>query len=151
MLKLAVILDEGISTGGGFQQSLNATLLTEKLNKSLNIVYITTVKSNVACLASIGINSSFYRYSFLHLLFRFIRLSPLFNKILTKSFSFLPFSPLEHYLLSRNVDLVYFVTPTTLAYDLSILNYIYTVYICGKKNFIDIYIYIQFYDIRLIM
>jgi glycosyltransferase involved in cell wall biosynthesis len=57
--------------------------------------------------------------------------------MLTKFLPLLPFSPLEHYLLSLKIDLVYFVTPTTLAYDLSCLNYIYTVWDLSHRDDVE--------------
>ena len=47
-IKMAVIIDQKIFAGGGYQQSLNAAFSTLKLNKDLvDVVFYTLTKSNV--------------------------------------------------------------------------------------------------------
>ena len=65
-IKLAVILDQTITSGGGFQQSLNAVLLINKLQKKINIdiIFFTTLKENINLLLEYGIRFNYINVSF---------------------------------------------------------------------------------------
>lgn len=135
-IRLAVIFDQRISAGGGYQQALNAALVTTELNdEAFTIVYYTTVEDNVSTLASYGIQAELIRYSRVQTAFN--RLRSVVNGML----SFKPLksckysSPFENYLTQRQIDLVYFLAPSSLARDLKKINYVITVWdLCHRDD-----------------
>ena len=55
-INFAVVINQQISIGGGYQQALNAALLTRNLSPNLvNLFYFTTVRDNVQALSEVGI------------------------------------------------------------------------------------------------
>ena len=57
-IRLAVIFDMQIRVGGGYQQALNAALLTRELPNSLvDVVYFTTLRENIETLQTFGIKA----------------------------------------------------------------------------------------------
>ena len=63
-IQLAVVFDQHISVGGGYQQSLNAALLTRDLPDDLvEVTYFTTLKENVYTLSTYGINATLINLS----------------------------------------------------------------------------------------
>ena len=112
-IKVAVILDQKIKVGGGYQQSINAALLASNLPKEIaTIRYYTLIKEDIDNLNSYGINVKFLRLKLINrILFRIegnqrYRLLKYFLNI------FLKFDFLERILAKDNIDLVYFLSPT---------------------------------------
>ena len=65
-IRLAVVFDSHIRTGGGYQQALNASLLTRELPSSLaEVYYFTTLPENVTTLENYGIAATLIRVSFI--------------------------------------------------------------------------------------
>ena len=63
-IQLAVVFDQHISLGGGYQQSLNAALLTRDLPDDLvEVSYFTTLKENVYTLSTYGISATLINLS----------------------------------------------------------------------------------------
>ena len=135
-IRLGIIFDQTIKSGGGYHQALNSALLTKKLPKELvEVVFFTTFKENLKMLASHGIQAKIINLSF----FEKIR-DKLRKKILDKHiFKFIKkiekFSPFEKKLIDNKIDLVYFLSPTSLALSLEKLNYITTLWdLCHRDN-----------------
>jgi glycosyltransferase involved in cell wall biosynthesis len=128
-IRLAVVFDQHIQTGGGFHQSLNAILIVSSLPKSLvEPFFFTTIKENVDTLAGHNIKAALIRLTPLHKLLSLLRRC-LFSLPLPQFFcKLLAHSPLELYLLERGIDLVYFLAPTYLALELDTINYIATLW-----------------------
>ena len=65
-IKLAVIIDQKISSGGGYQQSINAAMIAKKIPINLaDVVFYTTVKENIKTLKDFNIEANFINFSFL--------------------------------------------------------------------------------------
>ena len=65
-IKLAIIFDQPIRGGGGFQQAINAALLTYNIPAdTAKTIFFTTLKENVTILAEYGITADYLKYSFL--------------------------------------------------------------------------------------
>lgn len=135
-LRLAVIFDQPIYSGGGYQQSLNAALLTRKLPPQLaEPIFFTTRIENISSLAEYGIDAMHLRLS------RFPRLRSRLSKFIERlkflgaASRFLSIDPFEKHLLDFDIDLVYFISPNGLARRLDRLNYITTVWdLCHRDD-----------------
>jgi len=136
-IRLAVIFNQPISLGGGYQQSLNAALLTCKLSTKLaQPIYFTTNKEDIVSLHEHGIEA-FYLNPWSVPRFLRARLRYLLGrlKFLGNSRFFLFLDCFEKQMLDRNVDLVYFISPDSSAKNLSRLNYIATVWdLCHRDE-----------------
>ena len=63
-IRLAVIFDQMVKSGGGYQQALNSALLTKELPKdSVEVVFFTLFKENVQTLAAHGIQAKVINFS----------------------------------------------------------------------------------------
>lgn len=127
-IKLAVFLDQHFYAGGGYQQSLNAALLTKRIPPDVCMpFFFTTVASNVTVLRSYGVEV------------RYLPL-PKWRRAVLKFRSLITWSPalrllhrwlgenfIERFFACHGIDLVYFTSPSELARDLERLNYIFTV------------------------
>jgi glycosyltransferase involved in cell wall biosynthesis len=135
-IRLAVIFDQQIKTGGGYQQALNAALLTRQLSpERVKPVYFTTLKGNIETLSSYGIEALYLRLSLVEKVWMHLRSlfqhPKLFN-ILQRIESLNAF---EISLFQQKIDLVYFLSPSVLACYLERLNYITTVWdLCHRDD-----------------
>ena len=65
-LKIGVIFDQHAGVGGGYQQSINAALLANKLsNDSIDVIFFTTFKENIKLLSTFGIKAHLLNISFI--------------------------------------------------------------------------------------
>ena len=104
-LRVAIIFDQQLDAGGGYQQAINAALIANKISNELaNVFFFTTIEENINILSSYGINTKFikitnfakiknyFRKNFLNTHFlKFIKKIEkysLFEKNITKQFSF---------------------------------------------------------------
>lgn len=135
-IRLGVIFDQRITVGGGFQQSLNAVLLTKKIQSSIaEVYYFTTYSENIILLQEHGISSTLLKLSKFQKTLQYLR-----RRI--RSIRFLKFlqvilgrPPIEKVLFEKQIDLVYFLSPSAWANDLEELNYIITVWdICFRDQ-----------------
>jgi len=135
-IKVAVILDQKIKVGGGYQQSINAALLASHLPKELaTISYYTIIKEDINNLNSYGMNVKLLRLNLINRLL--LRIEANQRYLLLKYFlnTFLKFDFLERILAKDKIDLVYFLSPTKLALFLDKTNYIYTVWdLCHRDH-----------------
>lgn len=135
-IRLGVIFDQQIGTGGGYQQALNAALLVKQLSADLvEPIYFTTLKENTRTLLEYGINAihldlSLYDIAWIYFL-RFIQSGHIIKiiKYLSRQ------NPFERALNKQKIDLVYFLSPSSRAIDLEKLNYITTVWdLCHRDD-----------------
>ena len=76
-LNIAVLFEENIKSGGGYNQSLNSALLTKSVDpKIAKFTYITTHKDNTKNLKEYGIDSITYRSNYFSELFTIPLLGP---------------------------------------------------------------------------
>ncbi len=135
-IRLGVIFDQLVHSGGGYQQALNSALLTQELPKDLvDVVFFTFFSENVSILSSYGIKAKVLNFSFFEKLrnrFRgHIKNKELFNLI--KKIE--KHSPFEKKLINNGIDLVYFLSPIGLHQSLEELNYISTLWdLCHRDE-----------------
>ena len=64
-IRLGVIFDQQVKSGGGYQQALSSALLTQKLPKELvEVVFFTLFEENVPILATYGVKAEVINLSF---------------------------------------------------------------------------------------
>lgn len=135
-IRLGVIFDQQVRAGGGYQQALNAALLTRELSKELvEVIFFTTLEENIDMLATHGIEAKIIRLSFfaktrayLRMRIADVRLHKFIQQIDLHS-------PLEKQLIEQKIDLVYFLSPSSWAQSLEKLNYITTVWdLCHRDD-----------------
>jgi glycosyltransferase involved in cell wall biosynthesis len=135
-IRLAVVFDQHIRTGGGYQQALNAALLTQKLPSDIcEPIFFTTREETVATLAGQGVQAELIRLSFVQKVRTYLRrlfTDSLFFRLIR---FFERYSSFERLLVSRRIDLVYFLAPSDWARDLDEINYNTTVWdLCHRDD-----------------
>ena len=135
-IRLGVIFDQQVKSGGGYQQALSSALLTQKLPKELvEVVFFTLFEENVAVLATYGIKAEFINLSFFEKIrnkFRAEITNRYFFKLIKKIEEY---SPFEKKLNEYQIDLVYFLSPICLQQSLEKLNYITTLWdLCHRDE-----------------
>jgi glycosyltransferase involved in cell wall biosynthesis len=135
-VRLAVLFDQQVHAGGGYQQALNAAFLVARLPKGMvETVYFTTLRENLETLANLGFEAKLIE---LNLLSRaWVRLRAwLGNYFTLKIFKiFQKTNSLENYFKKNNIDLVYFLSPNGYARSLEETNYITTVWdLCHRDD-----------------
>jgi glycosyltransferase involved in cell wall biosynthesis len=135
-IRLGLVIDQDITVGGGYQQSLNAILLASKLPAELaEVICFCTHKANVASIKKYGINAHHLRITVLEMVLMRIRrfvLEPRISSIVSR---IIGDNILDKKFSNRGVDLVYFLSPSGLAIDLDKTNYITTVWdLCHRDH-----------------
>ena len=134
-IRLAVFFDQQIRAGGGYQQALNAALLTRELPAELvDILFFTTLKENISALSKYGIKAKLIRLTLFDKALIYFRRLALHQSLLKVIRRINRFTPFEKYFFDENIDLVYFLVPTPLARDLEELNYITTVWDLSHRD-----------------
>lgn len=128
-VRVAVLLDDHISIGGGFQQSLNAALLIQHIEPSLvSPVFFTTHRDNIHILEKFGINAHYLGFSWFERrrldCRRFLRSFHL-TRLIRKSVGL---NVLESRLKRHSIDIVYFLSPSFYARDMESLNFIFVLW-----------------------
>jgi len=128
-IRLAIIFDQEIHVGGGYQQALNAALIAKKIPEDLaEVLFFTTIRENLETLLSYGINAKIINISFFAKIKNYIRNEVRNIRILKIIRFFEKYSMFEKKLLDNKIDLIYFLSPSNLAQSLEELNYITTVW-----------------------
>lgn len=134
-IRLAVIFDQEIRGGGGYQQALNAAMLTLTIPSDIcEPIFFTTLEENVNTLSDCGIQANLIQFSFLmraHTYLRRLITDARFFKLLKR---LKRYSHFEKLLVERKIDLVYFLAPSSWAYDLDETNYITTVWDLSHRD-----------------
>ena len=134
MFKLGVIFDQHAGVGGGYHQAINAALLAKQLSKNnVDVIYFTTYKDDIKLFSKFGIKLNYLNFNFydkfvssLKKNFNHPRLLYLFKKVFRGS-------KFENILKKKNINLVYFLSPSSLAQELDELNFIITVWDLNHK------------------
>jgi len=128
-IRLGVIFDQHILSGGGYQQNLNDALLVRDLPVGLaEVIFYTTLQENVTVLAGYGIDAKCLCLSPFEKFTDYIRRHVSSSRLNTLVRMLQRFSNFEKILINNQIDLVYFLSPSILARSLENLNYITTVW-----------------------
>ncbi len=134
-IRLAVIFDQLLRVGGGYQQALNVSIQINKINNFYTPVYFTLYSQNVSILKEYGIDVTHIKISKFNralLKIRSLIYSEFFLDYIQKLFGFNKF---EKYLLNKNIDLVYFLSPSNWSNYLENLNFIITIWdLCHRDE-----------------
>lgn len=132
-MKIAAYLDQELHLGGGFQHSLNAMIQMERVCAGLyDFAIYTPVKTNVEILKSLNLKAVYYSPTVSDKVLSYISWSGI-SGLFQKRIQFLP--SLEKRLIRDGVDLVYFVSPSSAALSLQLLNYIWTLWDVCHRDF----------------
>ena len=75
-IRVAIIFDQQIHAGGGYQQSLNASLLVKQLSEELvEPIYFTIFKENITILSKFDIEAQFLNITLFEKFWARIRIS----------------------------------------------------------------------------
>ena len=135
-IKLAVIFDQVLSVGGGYQQAINAAMLVNRVGKELCIpIYFTIFPENVNILRSHGIEANLLHISRLNRLMLKLRSLVRSRRLLIIINKLFGLNSFEKPLINKNIDLVYFLSPSLWAHYLEKLNFIFTVWdLCHRDH-----------------
>ena len=107
-INIAVIFDQEVESGGGFQQGLNAAILASKIDSKLaNVSFFHTKKNLKKNLLDNGINSKLIKISFLKKIYLFIKTTAKYRIFYELTRSFFEFNFFESFFKSQNIDLLY--------------------------------------------
>ena len=143
-INIALIFDQEVISGGGYQQGLNSALLASRIDPKLaNIIFFHTKKSMKNKLNNHGIQSQLIDLSYLKKLYLYIKTTEKFRILYKLIRLFLDFNFFEAFLIRKDIDLVYFISPSRFALDLDKLNFIFTIWdLCHRDN-------VEFPEIKL--
>ena len=135
-LNIAVIFDQEVEAGGGFQQGLNAAILASKIDSKLaNVKYFHTKNKLRKPLSKNGIDSQLIKLSFFQKIYLYIKTTEKYRPIFKFVRILFDFNYFESFLINKKIDLVYFISPSRFALDLVNLNFIFTVWdICHRDH-----------------
>lgn len=132
-MKIAAIIDIPVTVGGGFNQALNAILQMARLAEGrFEYVVFTSEPDNISYLSKLGISAKAFRVGWKD---RFISICALeeIGRRIQNRLRFI--GNFEKSLIDNDVDLVYFVSPTSRCLSLQKLNYIVTVWdLCHRDT-----------------
>jgi hypothetical protein len=111
-IRLAVVFDQQILAGGGYQQALNAAILTKSISKEIaEPIFFTTLRGNIPVLESYGIKAKYLPISLVDKIMMSVR-RQIWNPYLLKWIKIIsPLNAFEKILFNNEIDLVYFLTP----------------------------------------
>lgn len=135
-IRLAILFDQQLRVGGGYQQALNAAVMVRSLPKDLvEPIYFTTLRENLETLADLGINAKLLEWNVIGR--TLVRLRTwLGNHVSLKIFKiFQKINNFEIIFKKNNIDLIYFLSPSAYARSLEEINYIITVWdLCHRDD-----------------
>jgi glycosyltransferase involved in cell wall biosynthesis len=132
-MKIIALLENTITSGGGFNQALNAILQMKRLCENrFEFAVVTTIQDNIPILGRLNINADLMPISlFEKLLLKFVAM-PSWQRVQGVLKLILPF---EKMLINRGADLIYFVAPSARSTTMQRLNYITTVWdLCHRDT-----------------
>ena len=135
-MKIAVIFEQDILAGGGYQQAINMLLLLNQGQcEKRQFVFITTLHSNIEILSTYGIQAHFFKLSLVSkILLGLSSRHLLFQRLLRKIHIV---NPLDKDLSKRDIDLIYFISPSGYACYTDKYNYIFTVWDLSHRDFME--------------
>lgn len=128
-LRLAAYFDQPLHSGGGHQQSLNILRVLKKIPANIaDISIVTNSNSNAVILKSHDIQAYVLKINFFSRCLINLR-NKILNKRISKSInSFFGHNKFENFFIKKNIDLVYFISPTFFTEYLDEINFISTVW-----------------------
>ena len=135
-IKIALIFDQEVESGGGFQQALNTAFLVSRIDKSLGEVCIFHTRKKIKKnLNSYGINSNLIKLSYLEKFYLYLKTTRKYRVLFEFLQIFFNFNFFENFLIREKVDFVYFLSPSRFALDLKNLNFVFTVWdLCHRDQ-----------------
>lgn len=136
-MKIAALLEDSVSAGGGFNQALNAVLDLRRLaeiegQERFQVVAWTTRVDNIEPLRQLGIEAKPLRVRMVDRLIARLEVSQFGRRLLAK---FGVEYSMERVLRDDGTDLVYFTSPSAFALGLRTLNYVTTVWdLCHRDH-----------------
>ena len=125
-MKIIAIIEKPITSGGGFNQALNAI---EQMNRisvdKFDFSVVTPTKENIYSLKKLNIKTSYVGITIFDKILSRLFTGPIWGQILAKLKIVGPF---EKQLIKQNCDLVYFVEQSSRSECLQNLNFIETVH-----------------------
>jgi glycosyltransferase involved in cell wall biosynthesis len=136
-IKLAVIIDQAIYVGGGYQQSINDLLLLSNISNDLiQPIYYSLNKKNLEALSKININVFLLQENIFQKFHRYLRNS--MNNTTLKYWSCIfKYNYFEKIFHKNNVNLIYFLSPSKLVYSLESINFIFTIWDFCHRDFVE--------------
>jgi len=132
-VRIAVVLEDTISAGGGFNQALNAIIQIERISRgNFDCLIVSSYPENLSLLKELGVSAITFKPSLLDKIIGALGDYELTRRVLRR---FKWISPFEKLLLSRECDLVYFVTPTARVACLQSINFILTIWDNCHRDF----------------
>jgi glycosyltransferase involved in cell wall biosynthesis len=132
-MRIAAILEDSMTIGGGFHQAANAILqMRDICERRFEFEVYTTHPENVSPLEMLGIKASVIKYTVLDKLIAYFPTNPI---ILLVQHYLGIISPFEAKLLKDGVDLAYFLVNSITPAALTRLNYITTVFDLCHRDF----------------
>jgi glycosyltransferase involved in cell wall biosynthesis len=134
-MKFAVILDQLVTAGGGFQQALTTAKLIDsmvrdkKLSDNLSPIFYVCHAESQMTLRELGINSVLIKNNFIDFFISTLRRSFFWNRILRRlSIGIFHLDSLNSQLVKDAVGFVFFTSPSALALEIENTNYSLTVW-----------------------
>ena len=129
MFKVAVIFDQKLYSGGGYKQSINMLNLLKKFpKKKYSFTLYTTILRNKFKSKDECFKFKYLKSSIIARLINKIKVNPTYVFLSNVLELLFPINLFEKELEFDGIDLIFFITPSNLAYDLYRLNYIYTIW-----------------------
>jgi len=132
-LNIACIFGGELHSGGGFQTQLSTLLELEKIEDCSVLVFILT-KDSEGILKAYGFKPIYLNLTWLDKAFMFMARQNCFFRFAHKYHLKNKF---EKILQQYNIDLIYFLSPSSLALDLVCHNYIFTVWDLCHRDFCE--------------
>jgi glycosyltransferase involved in cell wall biosynthesis len=134
-MKIAVLIEQDIYAGGGYQQALNMLLLLNKnISNKREFIFITTIKNNIDVLKKYNIKINLFKINIIGKLILRLRQNFFLNKVLNL---FNIRNNFDKYLSKHKVDLIYFTSPSMYALLTEKYNYIFTVWDLCHRDFME--------------
>jgi glycosyltransferase involved in cell wall biosynthesis len=131
-LKVIAILENTISIGGGFSQSLNAIIQMDNISKGeFEFTVLSTNIDNLKVLEELNINCFHLRLKFLDKLFSWFLLTAIGSKVISK---FKLITPFEKKIIAKDCNLIYFLSPSSTMSLFQSLNFIATVWDSSHRD-----------------
>lgn len=134
-LRMGVYFDQPVYSGGGHQQSLNVISLVKKLPSDLvETYYFTNLRSNIVALDDFGVDVKYINLGLFNRLKLKVRCSLNQPKIARLFSIIFGANSFEKEFQNKNIDVVYFISPTNAAEFLDSINYIFTVWDLSHRD-----------------
>ncbi len=130
-MNIAVFLEQKLTVGGGFQQSLSVIELIAKYNKrTYNFFIYTTIKDNLGILKNCTFPITYINVTKLRKLILYLRRFLIINNI--SQFNSLNF--IEKKLFNHKIDICYFLAPSKIPFYLKNMNFVFTVWDLSHRD-----------------